>query len=122
MRSHQIRLQIGYAAGSVNDLYGRLVGRHLADHIPGKPRIIPVNMPGATSLVLANSLANVAPKDGSVIGIVFDRVALEPLLGTANAQFDGRSFNWLGSVLKTTRGLHDLAHRAGQDDRGCASL
>src|SRR5262249_41646895 len=45
---------------------------------------------------------NVAPKDGSVIGAVFERVALEPLVNSSNAKFDGRALSWIGSVLNVT--------------------
>jgi tripartite-type tricarboxylate transporter receptor subunit TctC len=59
------------------------------------------NMPGASSLVLANALANVFPRDGSTIGAVLDNVALEPLVDP-RAKFDGRKLTWIGSVLKVT--------------------
>lgn len=70
--------------------------------IPGQPTIVVKNQPGAASLIATNELANVSPKDGSVIGAVFERVALEPLIHPEKAKFDGRKLNWLGSVLKGT--------------------
>ena len=45
-KGKQMRFIIRSATGGGYDLYGRLVGRHIVNHIPGKPTIIPQNMPG----------------------------------------------------------------------------
>ena len=60
---------IGYPPGGSNDLWGRLVGHHIGDHIPGRPTIVPKNVPGAGSFLAANQIFNALPKDGTVIGI-----------------------------------------------------
>ena len=99
---HPVTLLIGYPSGSAYDIYARLVGRHLGRHIPGKPSVVVSNQPGASSLIAANALANTLPRDGSVIGAVFERIGLEPLVNPATAKFDGRSFGWIGSILKVT--------------------
>src|ERR1700722_3120936 len=62
-----IQLLIGYSPGGGYDTYARVLARHLGDHIPGHPSIVPQNMPGAGSLRATNYLYNVAPKDGSAI-------------------------------------------------------
>jgi tripartite-type tricarboxylate transporter receptor subunit TctC len=49
-----ISLVIGYGTGGGYDLYARMLGRFLGDHIPGKPTIIAQNMPGAGSRGAAN--------------------------------------------------------------------
>jgi hypothetical protein len=55
-------------------------------------------MPRAGSLVAANFLYSVAPRDGSVIGVVARDMPLLGLLGSnSNVQFDPRRFGWLGS-------------------------
>jgi tripartite-type tricarboxylate transporter receptor subunit TctC len=54
-------------------------------------------MPGAGSLRSANWLYNAAPKDGSVIGMFSRGMAMEPLIGTSQTQFDAQKFSWLGS-------------------------
>ena len=66
--------------------------------IPGNPAIVPKNMPGAGSLVLANWLYNVAPKDGTAFGTIGRGTVFDPLLGSTKAQFDAAKFNWLGSM------------------------
>lgn len=97
-----VSLIVGYPSGSAYDIYARLVGRHLGQHIPGKPAIVVNNQPGASSLIATNALANTVAKDGSAIGAVFERIALEPLVNPGTAKFDGRAFNWIGSVLRVT--------------------
>jgi tripartite-type tricarboxylate transporter receptor subunit TctC len=53
---------------------------------------------GAGSLRLANSLYNVAHKDGLVFGTIGRGTGFDPLLGSKQAQFDGTKFNWIGSA------------------------
>ena len=60
------------------------------------------NMPGASSLILTNALANILPRDGTAIGAVFERIGLEPLVNPKHAKYDGRNLSWLGSALKVT--------------------
>src|ERR1700749_2530684 len=64
-RGKKIDLIIGYSSGGTYDLYARLVARYLGNYIPGKPLIVPRNMPGAGSRAAANWVYNVAPKDGT---------------------------------------------------------
>src|SRR5215510_15670887 len=65
-----ITLIIGFGPGGGYDLWARTVARHIGKHLPGKPSVVPQNMPGAGSFVAASHLYNVAPKDGSVMGII----------------------------------------------------
>jgi tripartite-type tricarboxylate transporter receptor subunit TctC len=93
-----IDLYIGYSAGGGYDVYARALARHMARFIPGNPAILAKNMPGAGSLVLANWLYNVAPRDGTAFGIIARGTAFDPLLGSTKAQFDASKFNWIGSM------------------------
>jgi tripartite-type tricarboxylate transporter receptor subunit TctC len=97
-KGKNIDLTIGYSAGGGYDVYARLLARHMGRFIPGNPAIVPKNMPGAGSLVLANWLYNVAPKDGTAFGTIGRGTAFDPLLGSTKAQFDAAKFNWLGSM------------------------
>jgi tripartite-type tricarboxylate transporter receptor subunit TctC len=94
----KITLVIATPPGGGYDLYGRLAGRFLGQYLPGNPTIVPQNMPGAGSLIAANWLANVAPRDGTAIGIIPSATAFENLLGNPSARFDARKFNWLISL------------------------
>src|SRR5215218_9288916 len=94
----KITLAIATPSGGGYDLYGRLVARYLGNYLPGNPTLVPQNMPGAGSLIAANWLANVAPKDGTGIAIIPSATLFENLLGNASARFDARQLNWLVSL------------------------
>lgn len=93
-----ITISIGYTAGGSYDLYGRLVARHLGKHIPGQPSVVAQNMPGAGSLKAANYIYEVAPKDGTALGVVVESAALEQALGNPAAQYDAAKFTYVGRV------------------------
>ena len=97
-KGKNVELYIGYSVGGGYDLYARLLARHMAKYIPGRPSIVPQNMTGAGSLRAASFLYSAAPKDGSVFGTFGRTIATTPLLMPASAQFDGTKFTWLGSI------------------------
>jgi tripartite-type tricarboxylate transporter receptor subunit TctC len=97
-RGRQISLIVGSGVGGGYDAYARVLSHHMGKYIPGNPAIIVQNMPGAGGLRAANFIYNVAPKDGTTIGIFAHDLALIGVLGhNANVQFDFTKFNWLGS-------------------------
>ncbi|MGH6770245.1 MAG: Bug family tripartite tricarboxylate transporter substrate binding protein [Xanthobacteraceae bacterium] len=93
-----VTLTIGYGPGSGNDVYGRLIAKHIGRHIPGKPKVVPQNMPGAGSFKAANWLYAAAPKDGTVLGYISQTAATEELLGKPGIQFKTAQFNWVGRI------------------------
>jgi tripartite-type tricarboxylate transporter receptor subunit TctC len=95
-----INMIIGYAPGGGYDLYGRVLAQHMSKHIPGSPKIIPQNMPGAGSLKAANYIFSVGRKDGTVIGTFARNMVISQLVG--HAKFDTRQFSWIGSVTRDT--------------------
>jgi tripartite-type tricarboxylate transporter receptor subunit TctC len=97
-RGRTINLVIGYSVGGGYDIHGRVLARHLGKHMPGNPAIVVQNMPGGGSLRAANFLYNAAPKDGTTIGVFSRGMAMEPLIGASNTQYDSRKFTWIGSV------------------------
>jgi tripartite-type tricarboxylate transporter receptor subunit TctC len=101
-RGKTITIVVGSSAGGGFDVYGRLVGRHLAKHIPGDPTIIVENRPGAGSLIAANSVYQTAPRDGTVIVHFIGAQIIQQLLGNPEVQFDARQYNWLGAPTKDT--------------------
>ena len=97
-RGKSIRLLIGFGPGGGYDIYARILAQHMGRHIPGHPPIIPQNMPGAGSVLVANHLANVAPRDGTVIGTFASGVPSMPLLSPDQAKFDAAALGWIGSA------------------------
>ncbi len=95
----QGKLLIGGGAGGGYDFYARLVGPFLTRHLPGAPTFIPTGMAGAGGIQAANYLYNVAPKDGTEIGIVGRAVSTQPLISPSDKapQYVATRFNWLGT-------------------------
>jgi tripartite-type tricarboxylate transporter receptor subunit TctC len=97
-RGKRLTLTVGYGPGGGYDVFARLLARHLGRFMPGNPQIIVQNMPGAGSLIAANYLYSVAPKDGTTFGLFARDMPLLGLMGhNDKVQFDPRKFVWLGS-------------------------
>ena len=96
-KSNRLTVVIGYSPGAVYDLYARTVARHIGKHIPGRPTVVPQNMPGAGSMNAANFIFTKAPKDGSHIATFARGLAMQPLLDDQGVQYDATRLNWLGS-------------------------
>jgi tripartite-type tricarboxylate transporter receptor subunit TctC len=101
-KGRQVTMYIGSEPGAGYDLYGRTVARFIGRHIPGNPTVIPSNMPGAGSIVLANFMYAKAPRDGTAMAGVQNGDVMEPILGNQNARFTPSEFTWLGSVNQQT--------------------
>ena len=99
-KGRTITLIIGSGAGAGYDVYGRLLARHITKHIPGRPRIVVRNMPGASGIKAANHLATIAVRDGSLFSDTYSTMPLYPMLDGHGATFDALKFNWLGSIAR----------------------
>jgi tripartite-type tricarboxylate transporter receptor subunit TctC len=97
-----VHMIIGFGPGGGYDLWGRTVGRHIGRHLPGNPTVIAQNMPGAGSYAAASYIFNIAPKDGTVLGIIARDAALGPLSGATGARFDPTKLSWIGTPAKET--------------------
>ena len=97
-KGKSIELAIGYPPAGSNDVYARLLARHLGKHIPGNPTIVPQNRPGAGSFLTLAYVYGVAPKDGSVIGIGAPTAPLDEKLGTQGVRFKTAELNWIGRI------------------------
>jgi len=97
-RGKTLSMIIGYPTGGSNDIYARSVARHIGKHIPGNPTVVPRNMPGGGSLIAANHVFNVAPKDGTTLALIAPTIPLEERLGVPNVKLKAAEFNWIGRV------------------------
>jgi len=100
-RGKTISMIIATAPGGDYDLRARLLSRHLGRHIPGEPAIVPRNMPGGVGLQAANWLANVAPRDGTVLHAIMQNMSAHQALGGPNTEFDTRKFFWIGNTTNS---------------------
>jgi tripartite-type tricarboxylate transporter receptor subunit TctC len=101
-RGKTVTISVGTEPGNSYDIYTRTLARHLSRHLAGNPNVIVQNAPGAGGLNNANSIYNVANKDGLSLGQVQNTVPFEPFYGNSNARFDATKMNWLGSPGKET--------------------
>lgn len=102
-RGKQLRLVVGNPAGGDYDLGGRTLARFMGNHMPGNPTIVVQNMPGASTIVAANHLYNVAPKDGTVFGSFSRNLASQAVLGRDTIKADPRQYSWIGGSSLPSR-------------------
>jgi len=98
-RGKTINMIVGSSAGGGYDLYARLIARTIGKYIPGNPSLVVSNMPGAGSIVAAQYIYNVGPKDGTAIAAMFFGAVLEPLFGDrSKSKFDSTKLHFIGSA------------------------
>jgi len=97
-----VTMIIGFGPGGGYDAWGRVVARHIGKNLPGTPNVVPQNMPGGGSFNAANHIYTIAPKDGTVLGIIARDAALGPLTGASGARFDPLKITWLGTPTLET--------------------
>lgn len=97
-RGKTVSIVVGFAPGGGYDIVSRLIAKHLGKYIPGRPNVIVDNRPGGGSVVAANLVYNVLRKDGTFIANFHSQMLLQQAEGREGIEFDGRRFDWLGSV------------------------
>src|SRR3954468_3929321 len=100
-RGKTITMAVGTSPGGDYDLRMRMVGRYLGKYIPGNPTVVATNMPGAGQMLVANWLANVAPKDGTAIVALSQNMAVHQATGASGVRYDVRQFHWIGNTTDT---------------------
>jgi tripartite-type tricarboxylate transporter receptor subunit TctC len=94
-----IELIVGNYPGGGYDIYARTLARHLGHNIPGDPRIVVKNMPGAGSAKAGYHISTIAPKDGLSIGAVTPGAIVGPLLDERpETIFDPTKVLYLGTA------------------------
>jgi tripartite-type tricarboxylate transporter receptor subunit TctC len=101
-KGKRINIVASGGVGGGYDNYTRLLGRHLPNHLPGKPRVKAQNLNAAGGMVLANYTYNKAKKDGTYIANIRTSVLFEELFGNKAVQFKGREFNYIGNLNEDT--------------------
>ena len=97
-RGKTVSIYIGSPVGGGYDGYARLLARHLGRFIPGRPAVVPQNMPGAGSNKAAGFLYTQAPRDGTVIGALQPGALSAQLLSEQAVQQDARKFIYIGNA------------------------
>lgn len=97
LQGKTITIYVGFGAGGGYDIYGRLVGQYIGRHLPGTPTVVVSNMTGAGSLIAANHLYSVAPKDGTALGVIDQNIAIGQVMGE-HKTIDAAKYNWIGRM------------------------
>ncbi len=92
-----ITVVVGLGPSSGGTTMARLLGRHMAKHIPGSPKVVIKNMPGGAFMKAHNFIHAKAPKDGTVI-YYGPRQPLGELIGMPGMKFKYSDFAVLGGV------------------------
>ena len=100
-KGKQVKMLIGGGPGGTYDTYARMVARHIGKHIPGKPDVIPQNIPGAGGVAAATQVYT-GPQDGSVFAALARPSTLDPLLSDRKFEYDSQKLKWLGSLAVET--------------------
>jgi tripartite-type tricarboxylate transporter receptor subunit TctC len=97
-KNRTMKILVGFPPGGSFDLYARILAEHLPRFIPGEPRIIVESMPGASTARAAAYLYNIAPQDGTVIGLFHHALLANQVLDAKAGEFDVTKFNWIGRM------------------------
>jgi len=98
----QITFVAPTSAGGGFDLYSRLFAESVRKFIPGQPPIVVQNMPGAGGMRAAGYMFNVAPRDGTVIGMPLANIPLSEALEPNVARYQSAKFGWIGTITPET--------------------
>lgn len=107
-----VKIVVGFGPGGGYDSYARLLGRHIGAFIPGKPRVIVENMPGAGSLTVVRWLDGPAPKDGTAIAAFNPGLITQSIMDPKrlrNLKFT--DFAWVGNLTRDQRVCYVLASK-----------
>ena len=97
-KTHPLEFYVGTTPGGGYDLYARVVARFLGKHVPGNPNVVVKNMPGAGQLAMSNWLYRAAPRDGTVIAMAPQALAIEQALRSDGILYDAAKFSFVGRV------------------------
>lgn len=100
-RNKTIDFIVPTSPGGDYDLRSRLVARHYPRLMPGNPQVVVRNMPGGLGVAAANWVAKVAPRDGTVLHMIFQNMPTLQAIGAKEIQFDVRQFGWIGNTTNT---------------------
>ncbi len=98
-----VSLVVGFSPGGGYDTYGRLLAAHMGRHIPGNPKFIVRNMPGASSLKSVKYLDLTARKDPLVLVHFNPGVIMKSLTDPKVVGIDFTKIRFVGSITGEVR-------------------
>lgn len=97
-----LKLYVSAVAGGGYDNIARAFLRHFTKHLPGQPTGQVLNMVGGGGVVMANWAYNVAPRDGTMIGMPNLSMVMDQIVMPGTVRFNASSFNWIGNIEPQT--------------------
>src|SRR5262245_4648825 len=88
----------GGEPGGIGDLQARALIPFLEKNLPGQPKLVISNMPGAAGRKAANHVYATAKPDGLTIGAVGAGLVVGPILGLAGTMYNLDKLIYLGST------------------------
>lgn len=102
-RGRNVEVIVGYLPGAGFDAFGRLLAQYMGKHLPGGPKLVVKNMPGAANLSAAKHMYSSAARDGSVIGVVNPNLLNLAVLEPQTVNIDFNRFTWIGNMSRDTK-------------------
>lgn len=94
----QVKMICSSDVGGGYDIYSRLLARHIGKHIPGKPTVLSLNMPGAAGVTAAGYLAHNAVRDGTELVMIVQTLPMVQVFQSGKQRFDLAAFGWIGNM------------------------
>ena len=101
-----VRIIVGFTPGGFYDRWARLLSRYMPNYIPGNPNFLVQNMPGASSVIAANYVYNLAKSDGLTLLVPINSLYLDQVVGRKEVKFDVRKFEFIGTQEKAPTMLY----------------
>jgi tripartite-type tricarboxylate transporter receptor subunit TctC len=102
-KNKTVSLVVGFSPGGGYDSYGRLLANHMGRHVPGNPKFIVRNMPGASSLKSVKYLDLAARKDARVLTLFNPGVIMKSLTDPKKVKVDFTKIRFVGSITADVR-------------------
>lgn len=113
-----MRIVVGFPPGGGYDRMARMIAKYLPKYVPGKPNVIVENMPGASGMVAANYVYNLAKPDGLTLGAINRVTPAAQLLKIDGVKFDMLKYEWVGAAAVETSAFvvrNDLPYKTFDD-------
>lgn len=95
-----IRVLIGLRPGGGTDIQGRLIGHYMAKYLPGQPRLIYLNMPGADGILAINHLAQQTKPDGMHFLVASNSQLHPQVLRSEIVKYDAATLAFIGATTQ----------------------
>ncbi|MCB1389452.1 MAG: tripartite tricarboxylate transporter substrate binding protein [Rhodobacteraceae bacterium] len=92
-----IEIIVTYEPGSSADVMGRLLARHMSEHLPNNPQVVVVNRPGGGGTIGLTALTQADPDGYTIAYTTSSPVTIQPLYGRTSFTIDD-----LAPILKIT--------------------